>query len=51
MFYSNCIFYLCRAYIKELIEDGKKFICFAHHKSMMEGISTVLENMKTRLVN
>ncbi|CAL8110477.1 unnamed protein product [Orchesella dallaii] len=38
------------AYIKELIEDEKKFICFAHHKSMMDGICEMLEQMKTHYI-
>ncbi|ODN00238.1 SWI/SNF-related matrix-associated actin-dependent regulator of chromatin subfamily A-like protein 1 [Orchesella cincta] len=38
------------AYIKDLINDDKKFICFAHHKSMMDGICAMLEEIKTRYI-
>lgn len=33
-------------YIKDLLEGGKKFICFAHHQVMMDSIGTLLEDQK-----
>lgn len=32
-----------RAYVKSLVEKGKKFIFFAHHKDMLDGICADLE--------
>ncbi|UYV61263.1 SMARCAL1 [Cordylochernes scorpioides] len=38
------------AYIRELVQSGRKFLCFAHHKIMMSGIAMVLEKLKCKFV-
>lgn len=34
-------------YILDLLKEGKKFLVFAHHQKVMNGICKVLENNKT----
>lgn len=46
LFYSTiCLFF--SNYILKLLKEGHKFLVFAHHKKVMDGISKVLENNKT----
>ena len=33
-------------YVKDLLENGRKFICFAHHNTMLNDIRDTLEKSK-----
>lgn len=37
-------------YIKDLVEGGKKFLCFAHHGTMMNDIAQTLDNAKVQFI-
>ena len=37
-------------YVKDLVEGGRKFICFAHHSSMMNDIANTLEKAKIHFI-
>ena len=36
-------------YIKDLVENGRKFICFAHHNTMLNDIMYTLEKAKVQI--
>jgi len=37
-------------YILNLLKEGKKFLVFAHHQKVIDGISEILENNKTHYI-
>lgn len=37
-------------YIADLLEAGKKFICFVHHKNVMDGIAKTIEEKKAMYI-
>ncbi|XP_049949424.1 SWI/SNF-related matrix-associated actin-dependent regulator of chromatin subfamily A-like protein 1 isoform X1 [Schistocerca serialis cubense] len=37
-------------YIADLLEAGKKFICFVHHKVVMDGLSKTMEDKKASYI-
>ncbi|XP_067126580.1 LOW QUALITY PROTEIN: SWI/SNF-related matrix-associated actin-dependent regulator of chromatin subfamily A-like protein 1 [Centruroides vittatus] len=37
-------------YIKDLLEGGKKFVCFAHHKTMLDGICEAVESTNSKYI-
>ncbi|OXA46685.1 SWI/SNF-related matrix-associated actin-dependent regulator of chromatin subfamily A-like protein 1 [Folsomia candida] len=38
------------SYISDLVEAGKKFICFAHHRTLIDGICEYLESVKCKYI-
>ena len=38
-------------YLKELVEAGQKFLIFAHHKVMLESLSSACEKAKVLWVD
>jgi len=46
--YLFCVCNFIRVYICGLVEERKKFICFAHHKEMLEGLSCALDAMNCK---
>jgi hypothetical protein len=39
---ANTVFCIFRDYIGDMLDSEKKFICFAHHKVVIDGICEVL---------
>lgn len=37
-------------YIKDLLEGGKKFVCFAHHQVMLDAICDAVESTKSKYI-
>ncbi|CAG7838280.1 unnamed protein product [Allacma fusca] len=37
-------------YVVDLVEGGKKFLCFAHHRFVLDGICEALEGVKCRYI-
>jgi hypothetical protein len=43
---AKTIFYIFRDYIADMLDSEKKFICFAHHKVVIDGICEVMNEKK-----
>lgn len=37
----------CRQYVKDMIDCGEKFLVFAHHAKVLDGICEAVEEKKT----
>jgi len=37
-------------YVCDLLESDRKFICFAHHQTMLDALSLLAESKKTRYI-
>lgn len=44
-------FFFSRQYIEDMIENGTKFLVFAHHSVMMDAICAAAEAKRTELVS
>jgi hypothetical protein len=40
------VFCIFRDYISDMLDSEKKFICFAHHKVVIDGICEVIDEKK-----
>lgn len=40
----------CRAYLKQMVREERKFIVFAHHRVMLDAISECMDSMKVDYV-